>query len=584
MSRQRLTVNEIINILEEEGDEHRPQTIIITGPEEGAEAITDEDSDESDAEVTGDPTHLPRRVLDAEGQLHSRETLPEESQSEQPSTYKGCKRMAKKRKLKDSTKKWSRDLTELNFKLPEFIPPLTPSRFSINQSPFDSFRVFFSEDFVLHIVEQTNMYANLRGNHGFSVASEEIYAFLGILLFSGYHFLPRKRLFWNTDDDCNVTIVRETMRRNRFDDILRYLHLADNTNLDTSDRLYKIRPIFQFLNRNFKLLPPRMNCCVDETIIPYCGKHGAKQFIKGKPIRFGFKLWCLAESNGHIIHAEPYGGLCTRIPKSDLGQGGDVVVGLLEKSQLEKGSRLFFDNLFTSEKLLYTLKDMQIGGTGTLRENRVKYAENELTEKNKFKKEARGTMEERTNGDILVTRWNDNAVVTMMTNCIQGGNKVVNRYSRKEKKNVTVPIPLAIAEYNKFMGGVDLCDQLLAMYRVNIRTKKWWWPFFAWAVDVSCVQGWLLHRHVGSTMDYLQFRRECALYMMRHFGSPSAGRGFRQSHTGAEEIRTDHLDHLITKGSSKYKVCAQCKKRTVYICKKCNISLHPECFLAFHEK
>lgn len=57
-------------------------------------------------------------------------------------------------------------------------------------------------------------------------------------------------------------------------------------------------------------------------------------------------------------------------------------------------------------------------------------------------------MEEITNGDLLVTRWNDNAVETMMTNCIRGGNKVVDRYARKEKKNVTVPIPLAISEYN----------------------------------------------------------------------------------------------------------------------------------------
>ena len=40
------------------------------------------------------------------------------------------------------------------------------------------------------------------------------------------------------------------------------------------------------------------------------------------------------------------------------------------------------------------------------------------------------------------------------------------------------------------MGGVDLFDQFVATYRVRIRSKKWWWPFFAWAVDSSMANAW----------------------------------------------------------------------------------------------
>lgn len=72
----------------------------------------DEDSDATDSEVTGDLAHLPRRVFDAEGELHSREMLSEELQLEQPSTSKGFKRIAKKRDLRDSIKKWSPDFNE----------------------------------------------------------------------------------------------------------------------------------------------------------------------------------------------------------------------------------------------------------------------------------------------------------------------------------------------------------------------------------------------------------------------------------------------------------------------------------------
>ena len=60
------------------------------------------------------------------------------------------------------------------------------------------------------------------------------------------------------------------------------------------------------INDAFKLMPRGTELSVDESIIPYYGRHGAKQFIKGKPIRFGFKLWVLAKPKGYIIHAEPH--------------------------------------------------------------------------------------------------------------------------------------------------------------------------------------------------------------------------------------------------------------------------------------
>ena len=38
---------------------------------------------------------------------------------------------------------------------------------------------------------------------------------------------------------------------------------------------------------------------IDESMMPYYGSHSCKMFIKGKPIRFGYKLWCLCESDGY---------------------------------------------------------------------------------------------------------------------------------------------------------------------------------------------------------------------------------------------------------------------------------------------
>ena len=43
-------------------------------------------------------------------------------------------------------------------------------------------------------------------------------------------------------------------------------------------------------------------------MVPYFGRHGAKQYIHGKPIKFGYKLWVMATSAGYCIQFRPYAG------------------------------------------------------------------------------------------------------------------------------------------------------------------------------------------------------------------------------------------------------------------------------------
>ncbi|KAI7814467.1 putative piggyBac transposable element-derived protein 3-like [Triplophysa rosa] len=84
---------------------------------------------------------------------------------------------------------------------------------------------------------------------------------------------------------------------------------------------FKVRPIFQELNTSYKILPFSKWLSVDESMIPYYGRHGYKQFIKGKPIRYGYKVWSLASSGGYLYHMEPYAGVHTLLPETGLGHG-----------------------------------------------------------------------------------------------------------------------------------------------------------------------------------------------------------------------------------------------------------------------
>ena len=93
---------------------------------------------------------------------------------------------------------------------------------------------------MIDIVKHTNLYARQKNNHTFHVNLDEIKGFIGILILSGYHSLPRKHMYWE-----------KTMTYKRFKEIKKYLHFNDNE-LENDDKLFKLRPMINRLNLNFK--------------------------------------------------------------------------------------------------------------------------------------------------------------------------------------------------------------------------------------------------------------------------------------------------------------------------------------------
>ena len=183
----------------------------------------------------------------------------------------------------------------------------TPEFLSEDLSPTKSFYRFFDDGVVNFIIEQTVSYAKSKGDHMFTIATCEFRAFIAILFISGYNSLPRRPMYWEPSDDVYNAAVSKLMSRNRFDQIMRYLHLADNAAINKDDKLGKVRPLFNLINeRLINFFPLEKNLSVDESMIPYFGKHSMKQCICSKPIRFGFKQWVLATPLGYAVHLSPY--------------------------------------------------------------------------------------------------------------------------------------------------------------------------------------------------------------------------------------------------------------------------------------
>ncbi len=61
-----------------------------------------------------------------------------------------------------------------------------------------------------------------------------------VLLLSGYHSVPRRKMMWERQQDCFNELVAKNIRRNQMDAVLTCLHFRDNADMD-GDGFYKVR-------------------------------------------------------------------------------------------------------------------------------------------------------------------------------------------------------------------------------------------------------------------------------------------------------------------------------------------------------
>nr|CAH7768426.1 unnamed protein product [Callosobruchus chinensis] len=255
--------------------------------------------------------------------------------------------------------------------LDETRPTILTDILEKNMSPVDLFKTFFRDDIIAKICLETKRYADQKGFHGFSVIPDDMYKYLAIILLSGYSPVPSRRCYWETRMDTNKPLVTNAFSRNKFESIHRFFHLNDNSVIDKSDKIYKIRPLIDHLNKVSQecISPLGKYVSVDEAMEPYYGRHHMKQFIKGKPIRFGFKLWCLCTFDGYLVKFDVYTGAGDKVEGKSLGSS---VTEKLCLSFLEQGSTIFLDNFFTSITLLETLSANRFYCVGPVLKNNQK--------------------------------------------------------------------------------------------------------------------------------------------------------------------------------------------------------------------
>lgn len=478
-----------------------------------------------------------------------------------------------------------------------------------NTSPLSYFKLFFDEDLIEEISEQTNLYSVQQKSTSVNTTFTEMCQFLGINILSGIVRMPSYRMYWA--QETQYAPIAERMSRNRFDKLRNFIHINDNSNIlnrdhPDYDKLFKIRPLLDKLKQKFSLIENEECQSVDEIMIPFKGRSSLKQFMQNKPHKWGIKVFARAGVSGIIYDFEIYRGKGT-VPNSTLGISGDIVMRLIEKLPKNMNYKIFMDNWFTSYSLLCELKAVGILATGTVRIARIPGCQ--LKNDSELKREGRGSFDYCTdiNENILVTKWFDNRSVHVASS-YAGIDPIENvkRWSSMQRRYIEVPRPNIVKVYNKNMGGVDLNDMLVSLYRTKLGVKRFYLRIVYHLMDICIVNAWLLYRRdcnlngASNFKRLVTFRAEIAHALLQQNSRPRKRGRPTSEHIDVpprkrpvnprplDDVRYDGYCHWPEHIEPK-KRCRECVKAyTRMSCSKCKMPLcitkDKNCFVKFHTK
>lgn len=87
----------------------------------------------------------------------------------------------------------------------------------------------------------------------FSLNLGDLKSFIAILLFSGYHKIPQEDIYWEQEHDVDAPMHFNSMPRNQFREINKFLHLNGNSRFDKNDKICKLRLLWHTEGWIFKI-------------------------------------------------------------------------------------------------------------------------------------------------------------------------------------------------------------------------------------------------------------------------------------------------------------------------------------------
>ena len=442
-------------------------------------------------------------------------------------------------------------------------------------------KAIFNDDFWELLVEETNLYADqyfgtqnlsphARARDWVPVTVPEMKKFIGLWVLTGLDEKPAIRDYWSNHPLRGNQLFKQTMTSRRFELINQFLHFADNSaKSPDAGRLYKVQPLLDHFGiKLMNLFYPGQALSLDEAVIPWKGRLNFRTYNPMKPVKYGIKVYALCDSsNGYLLNFDVY---CGKGPNMK-----DRVLSLTGK-YLNKGHILYMDNFYNSVTMSRLLLRFDTGTCGTLRANRGQPEQLHKAVKRLRPGEACGVAD----GDCAIVSWKDKKVVTVITteHNVRMTQVTSHRGNTKMK-------PVCVADYNRFMNGVDLLDQNLSYYNHLRRSVKWTKKVFQWLVQTGLFNASLLQRSSAcpkTQREVIETAVMLWLQLKEDTEETSSELAVGLHHSNHRLVSLASV--MVGKTKHPQRKCVVCKKRTHKTCAapSCATALCKACFPGYH--
>lgn len=370
---------------------------------------------------------------------------------------------------------------EINDTVPDFEEYPHECKYNIPdnvETPDEMFRLFLTDEILDKMVLETNSYAenfvtgsDLKNKSRFKswkpTDREEMLKFFGIILVMGLVKVPHINDYWAQNPMYRNEYIGEVMKRDRFLMILKFWHFSKQREGDGTDKLHKIRDVYEMLLAQFrKITVPGKILVIDESMVPWRGRLQFRQYIKNKSHKYGVKLYKLCTVDGFTFNMIVYTGKCENGREKDHGM--KTVLRLIKDLEY-KGRIVIADNFYNSVNMAEELLKKKTYLCGTLRSNRRGLPKCIVAKKIK-KGEVIGKM---TRKGVRVIKWMDKRQVLMISTCRNHDAKLETKTRIRRGREECIKKPGCIFSYNDSKKGIDYSDQMSSYYSTLKRGLKW---------------------------------------------------------------------------------------------------------------
>ncbi|CAK1591110.1 unnamed protein product [Parnassius mnemosyne] len=225
--------------------------------------------------------------------IDEEQELEDENEDTENETLDAEEALPDRQTNKNDDDAWE-DILESPLNFDEFVGENTYNIPPFVKSPEDVYKLFVTDEMINKMALETNNYAQnyLRTNQQnmkrksrmkewTNTSFQEMKTFLAVVMAMGLCKVPHINLYWSKNKLYRNEFIRSAMTRDRFLLLLKCWHVSDVSNDDKTDKLHKIRDMLSMITDKFQnILNPGKYVVIDETMIPWRGRLGFRQYIK----------------------------------------------------------------------------------------------------------------------------------------------------------------------------------------------------------------------------------------------------------------------------------------------------------------